>query len=181
MLKESTTERPSYGLRKNIEEVKKEVTLQQYLHDQGVEVRHNRTRCPVHGGDNPQSFSIVPESQRWHCFRCGESGDLIDLCQAVEGGENWEAMVALAERYGVERSERSSSWLEWQDDKYRVRDAMHKHLADVYIRRLLRIYAPLVLVGGETPGEEVEELERLASVLWPFALRLAGKRVCDEG
>ena len=53
-------------------------------------------------------------------------------------------------------------------------------MAATYQRRLTRIYAPLVLLGGEIPSEEIEALEGLASVLWPISLSLAGRRVAGE-
>lgn len=38
-----------------------------------------RSRCPLHGGDNPTSFSVNLESGAFFCFACGASGsDLID-------------------------------------------------------------------------------------------------------
>lgn len=170
-----------YSLGKAIEAVKEAVPIEDYLDSHGVKVRRNRAVCIVHGGDNPQSFSINPETQRWHCFRCSESGDIIDLYQAIEGGENWVAVQDLAQRFGVKLPERPPRWFEWQRKKGRVRDDAQRHIASVYVRRLTRLYAPLVLVGGETPAEEMQELERLSSALWPVALELAGRRVSDEG
>lgn len=175
----TTEARPPYGFRKAIEAVKDAVTVEDYLRDQGVEIRHNRGRCVVHGGDNPQSFSINPEKQVWHCFRCGAGGDVITLCQRVEGGEPWEAMMVLAQRYGVELPQRPERWHKRQDEKARVRAAAKKHLARCYQRRLTRVYAPLVL-AGEAPEESLQELEALAVSLWPVALDMASRRLAGE-
>jgi hypothetical protein len=101
----------------------------------------------------------------------------VDLCQAVEGGELWEAVVSLATRYNVEVPKRSARWHAWQSDKTRARDAATKHIAAVYQRRLTRLYAPLVLFGGETPEGELAELEELAKSLWPICLSMASGRV----
>lgn len=40
-----------------------------------------RTTCPIHRGDNVQSFSYTAEV--WHCFRCGESGGQLKLARAL--------------------------------------------------------------------------------------------------
>src|SRR5215213_1620222 len=89
-------EKQSYSLRKSIEAIKDGVPIADYaaelteLHQNGQGLRG---RCPVHKGENPHSFVVYPEEGRYYCFRCGEGGDVIDLCQDVEGGEVWEAVV----------------------------------------------------------------------------------------
>jgi hypothetical protein len=90
------------------------------------------------------------------------------------------ALAAMAQKFGVELPQRSDRWHRWQDEKARIREAVKQRTAATYQRRLTRVYAPLVLVGGETPGEEIEALEELASVLWPISLSLAGRRVAGE-
>lgn len=174
------TESPPYGLRKAFETVKDAVLIEDYLGDQGVEIKRSRARCIVHGGDNSQSLSINPEKQVWHCFSCGEGGDLIDLCRAVEGGEPWEAMMTLAQRYNVDLPQRTEGWKPWQSEKARVRQAAKMHVAGVYQRRLTELYSPLVLLGGESREEEEQELQKLSSALWPISLDLAERRVSGE-
>jgi len=46
-------------------------------------IRRNRMRCPIHNGDNPQSFSIMEDKGAAHCFRCGWSGGKLDLIVAL--------------------------------------------------------------------------------------------------
>lgn len=40
--------------------------------------------CPFHEDRNP-SFSVFPDSGRYKCFSCGESGDVIDFVARIEG------------------------------------------------------------------------------------------------
>ena len=181
----TTTEpRPPYMLRRGITEIKAAVPIETYaatvtdLRPSGTTLRG---RCPIHHGENEGAFMVDPDSRRWHCFRCNEGGDVIDLCRAVEGGELWEAVVSLADRYGVELPTRPPRWGERQSEKARIREAATRHIAGVYQRRLTRIYAPLVLVGGQPPDEQARELEGLARALWPAALAMASRRVNDEG
>ncbi len=91
--------------------------------------------------------------------------------------EAWTAVQALAERYGVKLPRRPERWHRRQEEKARVRETATKQVAGVYQRRLTRVYAPLVLLGGETPEEELRELEELAAALWPISLSMAARRV----
>jgi DNA primase len=172
-----------YMFRKAAEAVKQTVPIELYageLTDLRRVGNSLRGRCPVHGGDSKGAFAVYPDRGRWCCYRCADGGDVIDLCQAVEGGEPWEAMMSLSIRYNVELPQRPPSWFERQDEKGRTREAAKRYVAGVYQRRLTRVYAPLVLVGEETLEEELERLEGLADALWPISLSIAGRRVAGE-
>ena len=160
---------PNYSLRRSIQAVRDAVTVEGYLEDQGVEIKHNRARCIVHGGDNPQSFSIHPEKQVWHCFRCLAGGDLITLVQAVEGGEVWEATITLATRYGIELPGRPQSWHRNQDAKAGVREEMRRGLAKVYQRLFYRML--------HDPGAHPEDDEALWDGMYKSAYLAATRRV----
>jgi len=179
---ESTTgERGRLIISASIKKLKEEISITTYLRARGVEVNRRRARCIVHGGDNPESFIIDTETQRWHCFSCGESGDLIDLCELVEKhADTWTAIVSLSMQFDVPLPERSASWRQRQGEKERVREAAKRRIASVYQRRLTRVYTPLVLVGGETREQELKELEGLAEALWPCCLAMADRRVSGE-
>jgi DNA primase len=58
-----------------------------------------RGLCPFHGERTP-SFYVYPEG-RWHCFGCGEDGDLITFVEKTQGLDFMEALTLLAERAGV--------------------------------------------------------------------------------
>ena len=113
-----------YMLRKSIDAIKDEINIADYtlehtqLHQNGLGLRG---RCPVHGGDNPQSFVVYAEEGRFHCFSCQAGGDVIDLCQALERGDLWEAVVSLSIRYGVELPQRPASWGVRQSEKAEIR------------------------------------------------------------
>jgi len=58
-------------------------------------------RCPFHDDQNP-SFSVNAVEKLYHCFTCGEGGDLIRFVRETEGLEFASAVEWLADRYGVQ-------------------------------------------------------------------------------
>lgn len=180
-------ERVSYGFRKALEALNDTVPLPTYaatvteLKKAGLRLVGS---CPIpdHEDDTP-SFTVYQESGRWYCFGCSRGGDVLDLFMVCE---DWPedaygpALGAMAHKFGVELPQRPPAWHKWQDEKARIREAAKQRVAAIYQRRLTRVYAPMVLVGGETPGEEIEALEGLALALWPISLSLAERRVAVE-
>jgi DNA primase len=57
--------------------------------------------CPFHDEKTP-SFHIRPQLGHWHCFGCGEGGDVISFVQKITHLSFTEAVEMLAGRYGVE-------------------------------------------------------------------------------
>jgi DNA primase len=59
-----------------------------------------RGPCPFHGGKNP-NFSVSTRTNMYHCFKCGESGDVFTFLQK-HGGMDWPTAVrAAADRAGI--------------------------------------------------------------------------------
>ena len=56
--------------------------------------------CPFHDERSP-SFTVRPSVGRWHCFGCGEGGDVIEFVMRMDGLPFTEAVEYLAERAGV--------------------------------------------------------------------------------
>ena len=56
--------------------------------------------CPFHDERSP-SFTVRPAVGRWHCFGCGEGGDVIEFVMRMDGLPFTEAVEYLAERAGV--------------------------------------------------------------------------------
>ena len=57
--------------------------------------------CPFHDEKSP-SFNIRPAAGAWHCFGCGEGGDVISFVQKVEHLTFAEAVERLATKLGIE-------------------------------------------------------------------------------
>ena len=56
--------------------------------------------CPFHDERTP-SFNIRPQLGLWHCFGCGEGGDVISFVQRINQLSFTEAVEYLADRVGV--------------------------------------------------------------------------------
>lgn len=57
--------------------------------------------CPFHYEKKP-SFTVSPDKGLYYCFGCGKGGNVIRFLQDYRGLDFKEAVVELAERYGME-------------------------------------------------------------------------------
>jgi len=57
--------------------------------------------CPFHN-EKTASFSVYPPKQMYHCFGCGEGGNVISFVMKYENASFTEAVRSLAERAGME-------------------------------------------------------------------------------
>src|ERR1700710_528919 len=57
--------------------------------------------CPFHDEKSP-SFQVTPTRNLYHCFGCGEGGDVISFIQKIDHLSFAEAVELLAGRAGVD-------------------------------------------------------------------------------
>ncbi|BHH81740.1 DNA primase [Desulforhopalus sp. 52FAK] len=79
--------------------------------------------CPFHGEKTP-SFSVHGGQQFFHCFGCGESGDVFSFVMKQQGLDFPEAIRLLAERYHIELPQKKRS--KEDEDRLKKRDQLFK-------------------------------------------------------
>jgi len=57
--------------------------------------------CPFHDEKSP-SFNVTPARKFFHCFGCGEGGDVFDFLQKIDGLTFTESVERLSDKVGVQ-------------------------------------------------------------------------------
>lgn len=139
--------------------------------------------CPFHQEKTP-SFVVFPDSQHFHCFGCGKSGDLFTYYELSENVEFREALTELAQRAGVEvESVRPQAAAAADPALAQSRD-LNELAADLFSHVLLKTSAGQI--GREylaTRGLDAETIERFrlgfAPNAWDYLLRQFSARGID--
>lgn len=141
--------------REAIDEVRSRTRIEdvvsQYVQLRPDGVDSQKGLCPFHDEKTP-SFHIRPHIGRWHCFGCGEGGDVISFVERIEHVSFVEAVEILARKAGVElvyenngRRDRGESGATRQ----RLIDA-HRVAVEFYV-------AQLALQQGETARQMLND------------------------
>lgn len=97
--------------------------------------------CPFHGEKSP-SFHIIPATQVWHCFGCGEGGDCFTYVMKRENLSFPESIRYLADRAGIELAE---------DTAFQRRGPKRSRLIDV-CEATADFYHTLLMRGRDDRG-----------------------------
>src|SRR6266508_3136958 len=100
--------------------------------------RTYKALCPFHSEKTP-SFVVFPETGRWHCFGCGEGGDVFTFLMKIENLTFPEALRRLADEAGIPITEFRESP---QDREARSRSHAANEAAALYYHDLLLKSAP---------------------------------------
>jgi putative transposase len=62
-----------------------------------------RGPCPLHGSTSgtSRSFSVHLDQQMFHCFKCGKSGNALDLWAHANGQSPYDAALDLCQRFNL--------------------------------------------------------------------------------
>lgn len=91
--------------REDIDEVRQRTDIKEvidgYVTLKGAGLGTYKGLCPFHDERSP-SFTVRPQVGRYHCFGCGEDGDVIAFVQKQDHTSFQEAVEKLAARIGYE-------------------------------------------------------------------------------
>ncbi len=93
--------------------------------------------CPFHEEKTP-SFYVNPTRQSFHCFGCGEGGDIYDFLQKIGNMNFLESLEEVARRAGVELPRAEVTPEEQQRADQRSSIYAANEIAADYFRRCLR-------------------------------------------
>jgi DNA primase len=103
----------------DLEKIRSRADIAQVIGERIVLKRAGRNLkglCPFHQEKTP-SFMVHPEKQIFHCFGCGEGGDIFSFLMKYEGLEFMQAVERLADRYGVALSKTAEGMEEYRRGK----------------------------------------------------------------
>ena len=149
------------------EAVKTSINTREAAARYGVEVnRHGKALCPFHNDRHP---SLFVDDDHYHCYACGEHGDVIDFTAKLFGLKLYEAAQKLAYDFGItqdkpptkamqEKQNRKSEAQRLRENEKLCFSALLEYMK--LLQEWKRLYAP------RTPEEEwhphfVEACDRL--------------------
>ena len=96
---------PGLIRRNDIDEVRSRINIADIVGDyvtlKGAGVGSLKGLCPFHDERSP-SFHVRPQVGRYHCFGCGEDGDVFSFLQKLDHMSFTEAVERMAARVGYE-------------------------------------------------------------------------------
>ena len=146
-----------------IEEIKARTDLADLIASYGIQVKRAggsyKACCPFHHEKTP-SFNIQPAKGFYHCFGCGESGDVIKFVMKYEGLGFVEAAKKLAAAANITIEETNS---DPQAAARKRQLVLHAELAAFY-RRCLKTAAEAArarnyLASRDIPDEIAEQFQ----------------------
>jgi DNA primase len=124
--------------------------------------------CPFHAEKTP-SFFVHAGRQMYHCFGCGESGDVFTFLMKYENLDFNEALSRLAERAGIPMPEYNTSERKKKENRQRDRLlGIQKEAAKYFFCKL---YSP----SGKTALQYLKNRGLTEETIKSFGLGYAGK------
>ncbi|MGG5172101.1 DNA primase [Pseudarthrobacter sp. J1738] len=130
--------------REDIDEVRQRTDIKEvvdgYVTLKGAGIGSYKGLCPFHDERSP-SFHIRPQVGTYHCFGCGESGDVISFVQKMDHTSFSETVEKLAARIGFELHYEDGGSGPRREDvgkRQRLLDA-HKIAAEFFRDQLLTV------------------------------------------
>lgn len=133
---------------RDIEEVKSRVNIAdvvgEYVALKNASVGSLKGLCPFHDEKSP-SFNVRPMQGFYHCFGCGEGGDVYKFLQQMESISFYEAVEKLAARVGFELTYEDGGPAQDQGQRSRILEANTAAAA---------FYQSMLMTDDAIPGRE---------------------------
>ena len=101
-----------------INDIKKRLPIHQVLAHYKIQPdKHHQIKCPFHEDDKP-SCKIYPETNTYHCFACGKTGDVIQFIQDFEKCTKHEAIIKAQSMAGIAVPEPAQPQPETKPENY---------------------------------------------------------------
>lgn len=91
----------------DVESIKSQINILDIVSEHVTLNSHHQGICPFHQETKP-SFTVNPKEQYFHCFGCGEGGDVIRFLELMENKTFLEVIHDLAAHCGLELSAREA-------------------------------------------------------------------------
>jgi DNA primase len=109
----------------DIAAVRERSPIADVVSDYGITLRpagggHLKGLCPFHDERTP-SFNVTPGKELYHCFSCGEGGDVLKFVMRMESLQFGEAVERLAARSGIELRYEQGGYVPGQETGLRRR------------------------------------------------------------
>ena len=140
------------------EAVKTSINTREAAARYGVEVnRHGKALCPFHNDRYP---SLFVDDDHYHCYACGEHGDVIDFTAKLFGLKLYEAAQKLAYDFGITQDKPPDKVL--QEKQNRKSEAQRlRELEKLCFSALMEYYKLLqewlVVYAPRTPEDEHDD------------------------
>lgn len=103
--------------------------------------------CPLHGERTP-SFYVIPHKRMWHCFGCGQNGDIFRFFMQLDGMSFVDAIRYVARESGVPLNEERESPEE-------IRRRKHEEELAALMERAVHFYEQKLWRGSGGPARQL--------------------------
>ena len=139
------------------EAVKTSINTREAAARYGVEVnRHGKALCPFHNDRHP---SLFVDDDHYHCYACGEHGDVIDFTAKLFGLSLYDAAKKLAYDFGITQDKPPTKAMQEKQNRKSEAQRLREH-EKLCFSALLEYYKLLqewmVLYAPRTPEDEID-------------------------
>ncbi len=129
--------------------------IREYIQLQAAGVNF-RAKCPFHREKTP-SFVVSPEKQIYHCFGCGEGGDIFSFVMKMEGIEFVEALRLLAPKAGVALRKQNPEAASKRNKILDMLDLSRRYYHKIFLEQAIAQNAREYIKKRELNADTIEE------------------------